>query len=580
MSKLAISRIHKFLTKYGVLSGPFHLIKWWKTKRQFSKYAIFFSNLNFQNVKITQKKINFNKFYTGQITEETSQILNGKRQILFYNENDNIKNVDAKNKWELNRFQHICILALNNSNFKVTDYINQEIQSNMDVLTGTNAMEVSISLINFITYFQISSSENNINIEIVLKFMVKAMNYILKNIEIGIKYSSNHYFFNLLGILWYLENTEYNEKLANLKKISYKELVKFLDKSILEDGSYFEGSTYYHKYINESLMLFMVFNKDSNMYNLLMKYSEKLFRFTKYSSMNDQLIGIGDNDSGRLFALPQYFNYSSTNLELIYRLATELGISTDYSYSSFSNNPKLLNKNNMQSFGLLKLENEKWSIAIRASNATSRTSTKIVNCHFHNDQFSIIANYKNIPLFIEKGTYSYVSDNQFRKVNMETKAHNSLFIKGIEPNLITNDWRCFARLDKAVIRVFDSTKAMLEHNDYKEFTHQREIEINHSFIIKDRVIYAENATIADIYLQFYLHPSTTVDVVDKNVIILNLNNLYNIRFKSANNSIISLSESTVSTEYGCIQKTLLISVKLNKVDVEKHMDNLIFVEVI
>lgn len=541
-------RLGSFTKKYGFIVGPYSVLKWRYKKRKFKIYAA--------NIVKTESKFfhvvgttMFREFYEGDFLADSVRVRNGERKILFYNQKDINMQKDIKTRWELNRMQHLPLQALSSLEMDEFEGIKKAFHFNnlKKVFEETNAMEVAISTVNVITAYQlIKDNKKDILIE---KFLKESLVYIMTNLENGLKFSNNHYFFNLIGILWILENISTNDEMKNLKQEIYKEMQQLLKELLNQDGSLYECSTYYHKYVTESLLAFLVFNKQARKHSQILTYAKSMYDFSCYASYNDELIGIGDNDSGRILSFPEYFNYSSRNLMTTHKLAKEL----DFYCFNAKEELRIKQKNTSKttSFGLLKMENQYWKVAIRCEQIRNKSKNKIIGSHSHNDQLSVQVNYQNKNLFVDNGVYSYIQENNFRLKNLETASHNTVVINNQEQNDINNEWNYTEK--KAAGKIISMDKFVFEgeHTGYTNKVHQRRVEIkNEVLLIKDTIRFyrPENNVIVEIF--YHLHPDTEVLIMNEREILLKLSEEVNLTMKIKNKVKLRIKESYYCPEYG------------------------------
>jgi hypothetical protein len=564
-----INKLLSFIGKYGIITGPISVIKWFLTKYKFNQYATKVSNIEGEVFKIINFNI-FNELYLGESNQETNKILRGERKVLFYNKDDINMQFDIKTRWEINRMHHLPIIALSSrsSNKYTKDLIEEFQYKNLEkIFNESNAMEVAISAINVITAYQLIDKESNkIKETDVELFLSDCLTYIMSNIEVGIKYSNNHYFFNLLGVLWITENIVGSKETNQLKRIAYSKFEGLLKQILNQDGSLYEGSTHYHKYLTDSLLSFIVLNKPAQKKNNILKHAILMYRFCCYASFNDELIGIGDNDSGRLLALPEYFQYNSSSLLLTHELAKRL----DVTYSE-SDEENVLNTNLSKntSFGLFKLQNKNWKIAIRCDQIINKPANKKIGSHYHNDQLSVLVQYKGSTLFVDKGTYSYVQKYETRLENLKTASHNTVNIDQQEQNTIYNDWNYYERRAVGKIISFNNKSFIGEHNGYLPYIHRRKVDVSKGLVIKDSIEYPHNLSNSNsvkIQVCYHLHPSVCVKILNSHEALLELNGI-TMLFKA--NTKIRIEKSSYSKEYGKCETNYKITLSA---DVTKYAE--------
>lgn len=557
-----ISNAITLLRQYGLFIGlyvMFRIALWKLTK----------INLMRQNddipddVFIVKGTSSFPDIYEGNVETETNRIMAEERKILYYDLKDVNRNKDIKIRWELLRGQHFPVLVLN-PNVKDTSYFKFIKEDMKEVFVDTNAMEVAISVINHIEACRILNANNiNYNKNTVACFLKECLTYIIRNSEKGVIFSNNHYFFNLLGLLWITENIVGNKKTEKIKTRTYQKLKNLLRQLMNQDGSLYEGSTHYHKYVTDSLLCFLVLNKGAQDHTWIMNYAKSMYWFCCYASFNDNLIGIGDNDSGRILALPEYFNYNSDDLSLAHMIARQLG------FDRFNEQKDIelreLNESACTSFGLFKLENTNWQVAIRCDQCRDKLAKKFIGSHFHNDQLSITAYYRGKSLFVDTGVYSYVQNNNIRLHNLKTASHNTVVVYGQEQNIIHNDWQYTERRAIGKVKLYNQISFEGEHNGYKGAIHRRRVEINEKLIVQDTINFEKPMNSTLIKLYFHLHPDVEICTLGKGIVLLKTNGL-TLSMKINDNANVCIESSRYSPEYGenLATKAVVISLEINE----------------
>ena len=323
--------------------------------------------------------------------------------------------VDIKVPWELARLQHLLQLAIfsikyrEKRNIILNEYKNQVLDfimmnpPNMGV-NWTCAMEVGIRSINLLLSFdilkQIDSNEvlDNKFLEIFIEFIEEHRSFIENNFEWSKRVRNNHYLSNLVGLLYietYLDKNENDHKKINF---TIKQLIYELDKQFNLDGSNFEASTCYHVLSGELMLLTVcilnrvklfdskqyfessknknnfikIIEKKTPNFNLEEKYKSilnKLFlssQFVEDVTFNNEIIQIGDNDSGRIIKLTPNLHYDYENkfrenfLNKLYYVASVNGLFyTEEKYKAYNLEysfiRSLVNKNKISSFNNMQI---------------------------------------------------------------------------------------------------------------------------------------------------------------------------------------------------------------------------------
>lgn len=575
-------KLFNFFRKYGGVFSFYYAFRWGVAKfysRLLLKKISMIDEIFFKP-KITKSK--FQTFYKG-LEIDMDKLLSGEKRVLFYDRRDKLQKADIKSQWELKRNQEGPILCLieNQTNLNLVESILNE--SNIEsILKHTNAMEVGIAAINIITTYSILSDPRKLIFsKLVSQYLKESLKYIIGNNEQGIRYSHNHYFFNLISILWILESINGNSLLKRLKKRTYRDLKKLLEQMINDDGSLYEGSTYYHKYVTESLFLFLNefdIRPDNKTKLKIIKLVEKMYHFCLYASYDGKsIVGFGDNDSGRIFALPSYFRYNSTDLKLINKLSEEIGLAkVKFSMGTRKTLKKV--RKTKSDFGFYKIEDSYWKFFIRLETNNKNKYRRIIGSHCHNDQLHIVSFYKDLPVFVDKGVYSYVSLNSSRLENLKTSSHNTLTFEDYEQDFISNDWNYKGRRSKGKLLYLDKTKFNGENIDINNLKHQRSIEILSSqIIIKDFFSVSNELLGKNLKIFFHFHPKIRILKKQSNSICFAIKK--HVFYLITDLGKINTSNFYYSPEYGSkiksnvaiitlpiSKRTGLITIKINKIN--------------
>ncbi|MDY0277450.1 MAG: heparinase II/III family protein [Acholeplasma sp.] len=558
---LTNNRIIHFLKKYGFF-GPFHVLVWILRKYIFKHIGKKIIKPN-TIIKLEKKPYKlFEELYSGNLDEEIYRILNDERKLLFYSMVDIQNSNDVKINWELNRLHFISILSLSSDNSTAFSYIQDFIErfDFNEVSKNSNAMEIAIMGINIVSTYQILKQSNedlNKQMEIIIK---KSLHYIFDNIEIGLKYSTNHYFFNLVGAIWLLENVVKTSFTIKIENYVLKKLESLLKQFLNDDGSLYEGSTYYHKYVTDSVLELLLINANPKRFKKLHKYSYKMYMFLCYSSYNNKLIGYGDNDSGRVLPLPTYFNYNSSDLTFTHLLANKLG----YKINIKENNEIIgeLNKSKKSSFGISKISSGHWFASIRCDLMNNKSVVKVVGSHSHNNQLEILTYFKDHAVLVSKGTYSYTSDNNNRLLNLITSSHNTLSIHNVEQDIVYNDWRYTERKSRGKILLLSNNEFIGNHKGFHNIglEHQRKVEIvNDILIIEDVIVKSVDSDFTG-EITMILHPSFYALNSQKDNCVIT-NDHIKLKVECANSSLIEIQKTFISPEYGQLVENQTIKIR-------------------
>ena len=324
-----------------------------------------------------------------------------------FNINDKIiynEGIDIKVPWEVARFQHLnkmCIFAYLNKLNNDYDFIKLQILDFIFFnppsvgIHWLNAMEVAIRGSNLSMITDILITEKKLNEKEKLIFLNSINDhllFVLDNIEWSPLSRNNHYLANIIGIMvmsYFLPKDRY---LRTIMKFSVEQFFNEIDFQFYEDGGSKEGSTSYHVFSSEMILIGLyffkkiksngfrfdesegfflsnLFNKISfiknNSENITMHYKnrmldkvKKIFFFSKLLLRNNNsLLQVGDNDSGCFFDLD--FSKDSLEKKKIHILLSEKEsfslfyiiknfVGNDF-FENFNNKPCLIKKNKINS---------------------------------------------------------------------------------------------------------------------------------------------------------------------------------------------------------------------------------------
>lgn len=229
------------------------------------------------------------------------------------------KGIDVKFPWEISRFYFAVLLA---QHYKVTgdkkyydiyrEHIIDWVEKN-PFLYGVNwhcTMEVAIRAVNWIVaaniFGEICKQDSGFR-EKVLHSLIQHGHYISAFPEI--KYpgrSNNHLIADYAGLLFIAISLPEYPASTEWKKQAVDGLVTCMETQINDDGTDFEGSIPYHRFVLE-LFGYAALLCTANKITLPGNYYEKLFKMfefvASYTDHHGNAPQIGDNDSGRMMIL-------------------------------------------------------------------------------------------------------------------------------------------------------------------------------------------------------------------------------------------------------------------------------------
>lgn len=496
--------------------------------------------------------------------------------------------VDIKCPWELGRLYHLPQLAAlavcekDGQNRIIREYrdelldficmnpVGKTVQSSapMDISVRIVNLTVSYDMLNQVDSAGILDDSFACMIE---KYISDNLKYLMQNLEYFERGSSNHYLSNIAGMLYasaYLPSSDWTDACL---AFGTQELIEQVACQFHDEGSHFEGSTSYHRLSSEfvlysTALLYGVIQskkkkvfteydsglirrlkpKNRQKYDIESKsffpewYIERLYNMGYFTGavmkQNNEVVQIGDNDSGRLIKLTplgsgdkdnpidhsgmlasmgglfhesifgQYVKKFPLEASLIRALAGNILLSgkryvqeihcerlqtyelSNYAYfeetvlvkDNGTNLLKGLSIVYFEKFGLLIFRSERlfFSIVIDTTRYTNLIG------HTHNDKLSVEVMVDGKYIARDPGGYVYTAAPDIRNLFRGTKAHNTIYIKELEQNVFNG---VFGMRKQAKAYLLECTKEkIVARENYSGVDHIREILFSGSEIkVKD-----------------------------------------------------------------------------------------------
>jgi hypothetical protein len=371
---------------------------------------------------------------------------------------------DARVLWELNRLGHMITLgrayAVSGDETLSAEFVKQTnswIDQNPfgQGINWNCAMEVALRGMNLLTALELFRGSPQLTSESISKLLTlldQHGTFIRRNLEFSYLATSNHYFTDVVGLLWLGIMLPELSDATEWREVGFREMLAEMDKQILPDGADFESSTGYHRLILE-LLLYSFLLCRSNGIEIKQRHWDKLRAMLEYVRFYVRPDGfaplIGDSDSGQV--LPIRHRSANDHAYLL-----PLGAVT-------FNDPQLKSKDAEAPEELLWLLGSKAIATFEAlpstefppSNIFPYAGTHIIRdsdlylcfntsgagiqgrgSHGHNDALSIEVSACGRPFIVDPGTYSYTGDLSARHQFRSTPYHSTAEIDGQEQNTI------------------------------------------------------------------------------------------------------------------------------------------------
>jgi hypothetical protein len=399
---------------------------------------------------------------------------------------------DHKLIWELNRHQHLALLAQAfalHPDAALLAHIQQQLESWTKAnpfqrgINWTSALEAAFRALSWIWIFHLTGEHMTTPFR---RLVLTGLYQHAKHLEynLSIYFSPNTHLLgeavalHALGVLF----PSFPEA-RRWREIGSEVVEQQLVAQVQEDGSHFEQSSYYHVY---TLDMFLFHGLLSGMSEA---YRSKLTQMAEYldalHSPSGELPFLGDDDGGRFF-----YPYGPRN---------QFGRATLATCSIVLNRPEWLRDaadlEQQAAWWLTSLPQPQAAVPRRniasrlfanAGVAVMRAAETHIVCdagpfgpgsggHSHSDTLSVIVNDSSERILIDPGAYTYVGDPQWRERFRGTAAHNTLRIDGINQARPTGPFRWLEKPEVKVNRwQTDSRHDALDADcRYRGFRHRR-----------------------------------------------------------------------------------------------------------
>lgn len=372
---------------------------------------------------------------------------------------------DVRVLWELNRLPHFIMLArayavTGDERFSA-EFIHQLESWQAQNLYGYGAnwncaMEVALRAINLLGAFQVfvhSSVFNEQTLATVLSLLDQHGRFIRENLEFSYVATSNHYLSDLVGLVWLGVMLPELESAASWREFGLREMLREMDKQVLDDGADFESSTGYHRFVLE-LFLYTFILCRANRIDVAEPYWQKLKAMLNYLRAYLRPDGraplIGDTDGGQVFPVRArdaddhayllaiggvVFNDAALVPEEADTPEELLWILGPHAVNEFDELRRDATKPvsaNFPDAGIYILREDDLWLSFNASGPgiDGRGS------HGHNDALSIEVSACGVAFVADPGSFVYTADLKERHRFRSTAYHSTVEIDGTEQNTI------------------------------------------------------------------------------------------------------------------------------------------------
>jgi hypothetical protein len=388
---------------------------------------------------------------------------------------------------------------------------------------------------------------------------------------------NNHYFCNLLGLMFIAKCFKEDIEMNNIGNFAKKEFLQEINFQFNKDGSNFEGSLSYHFFVLEMLYFGLELLDDESI-KFIKDYETIKMKIQSIIEFSSQIFGsnhfypqIGDNDSGKIFDFRVLSNFHQINIYHNYlniclkRLINDVYKDNMINHLLIKEHKHLIYKD----IGLFIYKNEKFNLWI----SFGRNSQNGKGGHNHLDAFSFVLQVNGKEIITDPGTFAYTSFPDKRNIFRSAISHNCLYYPEMDTFQTENPEDLFWLQDKtcnSFIEEIGETIFLKLERLADNYNLKRTFEIS-----KDKIILTDEipeSLIEKGEIGFHLHPSIhdKISVVENKI---EIQDYMNICFDAKNK--IEIMDYEYSPGYGKIEtsKKIVVSNLINTCHFEINIIN-------
>lgn len=488
------------------------------------------------------------------------------------------KGTDIKVPWEISRCHHLlwmaeayCLTGDESYAEEVVNQIQHWITHNpfMYSVNWTCAMEVSIRAVNWmysLVLIASSLSFTDIFARKVYSSLYQHLFFINRNLEKCIPYSNNHYFSDLVGMLFLGQlffTTRYGKRSF---KYAVKEYVNEVKKQIFPSGVDYERSISYHRLMTE-LVLYPYYMLKRTGYEIPNVISDRLSRMLGY--INQYTMGNGcspmvsDNDDGRFIPWVPMSFMDHSYLVKFESLDSQLA-STECQWitPAYESNTSCMHED--ANLAILKKDGMYVFISCFHRWRYDYLTNRFTSTHLHNDLLSFVFADEKTQIIADAGAYCYTSDIETWKSFRTAKKHNTIIVDDEEPNILGNATFMMKYNSNAKPMLFSYSDIEHCEGEYTTIeggmTHHRCIDLGSMFVKITDHLSKKNAG-HKAYMSFHFAEDVDAIIDGKGVISLfACGKEYTMSISSKSSLEMYIVNDTLSPSFGVLvnTKTLIV----------------------
>lgn len=368
---------------------------------------------------------------------------------------------DKKIIWELNRHQHFFTLGTAfwlTGDERYAAAFAQHLESWMEQnppgigINWFSSLEVAFRAMSWIWAFHFFKNAKSFSPALFqksLKFLYLHGRHLEK--YLSTYYSPNtHLTGEALGLYYLGTQLSFFSRSAEWRRLGEEILIAELDRQILEDGVYFEQSTWYGRYTTDFYTQFLILKKlqsdKKNSPEKLAAGLQKMMTFAMHTTRPDGMTPlIGDDDGGRCLpsgeSEPNDFRYLLSNGAVLFNRGDFKFVAKDFyeetlwlfgaeAFDDFENLKAFRPENNSRGFtaGGIYVMRDGWTDTDNFLLIDGGNLGALAGGHSHADSLMIDCAAGGRNFLTDAGTYTYHESTELRNYFRSTSSHNTLSI--------------------------------------------------------------------------------------------------------------------------------------------------------
>lgn len=380
---------------------------------------------------------------------------------------------DIKWPWELSRCQHFVVLGqaywFTERDEYAEEFARQVIAWIEDnpIRRGVNwvcTMDVALRAIGWIWGYELLSASPALGVDTrarLFRALFETGRFIVRNLEYHETLTSNHYFSNLVGLIYLGCFLREFPEARSWRAFATVELRRELRKQVQGDGTDFEASTGYHRLVTEMALSATILAQRNGVrlgHDHLRRLESMVEAVAWLTRANGTVPLIGDHDNGRVHRLARWDRPDREWADFRYLLGIGAALFQRPDLATLAGDQWqeaiwLLGPDAVEAVrparaqtspapfqgsrafpdaGWFVLQGTQAEVTVTAGSCGQRGN----GGHAHGDVGSFVFHAGGLDWIVDPGSYVYTRDYDARHEHRRARAHNRIVVDGREPDAI------------------------------------------------------------------------------------------------------------------------------------------------